>query len=41
MATRRSYGKEISGVVSAPNMIPRTESFEEGKNVTTENFTNR
>ena len=34
----RSNEREVSRVISASNMIPRSESFKGGKNVTTEKF---
>ena len=39
MGVRKRNEKEIFGIVLAPSMIPRSESFKGGKNVTTEKFT--
>ena len=35
---REEEEEEMPGVVPAPNMIPRSESFKGGKDVTTANF---
>ena len=35
---KKKEEEEMPGVVPAPNMIPRSESFKGGKDVTTANF---